>query len=715
MVNQSDAEMPKLKENEIELAGENVKPVDGESGDRDEALAPSKKRARSEQEPATSTRKRHVRRKQGKLGGLMNLPIEIFTEIACLLNPGDLLALSRSNKFFHNMLLQRSSVQMWRHAESNMPEMPPCLPGMCEPQYAALIFSKYCTLCGASATAKPDAGLGIRLCQSCRDTKLMELNLKRDPVINLVFHSNCIRPKRAESQPRLSRNSVFSLKHEVEEVYKRQMDFRNAGDEKGLAQWEQDRRAEVLARGKHAPELRRYLDKMVWMRDDELVIIKAQRRETITERLKALGWAEKDINFHGLGETEWRSLVEAPKPLTDRMWKNLLPKLTGIMEKNREWKIECDRHTRQIERRDCIGRFLREMKRTGHPFQCIIEVLGVAPALTFNSDGPKVPALPKSQFELTNPFPKAHTALKWDCLNDLPEVEMTIEELGARLEERRAGIEVKVAEWRVAVEQQLVDKLDLGVNAPDEATLVVKGSTDLTAHLSHNARILLRADSVFKRVNLDPHSNPRSSYAPRYYPDIITPSTSFLANFGLETNLDEYERAVEAERIIKALLGQLGMPNITLAELELGNHWFFCERCIDRKPKTWKGLVEHYIVQHKFWNEQKDIQSKYPVRHPILYRNVHDPESADISKPLVRLYEEGEIDQLLARVNSAPTGDPKSRPRCHICRCTGRTGVRLTQGDMLVHLQDVHGVTEALEGLHYGMECYLSQGDKWHR
>ncbi|KAG8795623.1 hypothetical protein FRC12_011969 [Ceratobasidium sp. 428] len=125
-----------------------VTEVDNTS-EEDNAPAPIQKRARLNSGAAKPTQKKHVRGKQGGLEGLMKMPIEIFTEIAYLLEPGDLIALIRSNKFFRELLLRPSSIKMWRQAENNVPGLPACPHDMCEPQYAALLFSKYCTAsCG---------------------------------------------------------------------------------------------------------------------------------------------------------------------------------------------------------------------------------------------------------------------------------------------------------------------------------------------------------------------------------------------------------------------------------------------------------------------------------------------------------------------------------------------------------------------------------------
>ncbi|KAF8600133.1 hypothetical protein BDV93DRAFT_448131, partial [Ceratobasidium sp. AG-I] len=84
--------------------------------------------------------------KRGKLEAFMNLPVEIFSEIAIYLFPLDLIVLARTNKFFRQILMRRPAIQIWRSAERNVEDLPPCPKDLCEPQYAALMFTKNCSV-----------------------------------------------------------------------------------------------------------------------------------------------------------------------------------------------------------------------------------------------------------------------------------------------------------------------------------------------------------------------------------------------------------------------------------------------------------------------------------------------------------------------------------------------------------------------------------------
>ncbi|KAF8593384.1 hypothetical protein BDV93DRAFT_461313 [Ceratobasidium sp. AG-I] len=78
--------------------------------------------------------------------GLINMPCEIFVEIASLTDPIDLLSMARSCKTLRNTLMEQLANKIWRAAEDNVPGLPNCPPDMCPLDYAALIFTKSCTV-----------------------------------------------------------------------------------------------------------------------------------------------------------------------------------------------------------------------------------------------------------------------------------------------------------------------------------------------------------------------------------------------------------------------------------------------------------------------------------------------------------------------------------------------------------------------------------------
>ncbi|KAG8795864.1 hypothetical protein FRC12_008587 [Ceratobasidium sp. 428] len=737
------------------------------TSEEDNAPAPIQKRARLNSGAAKPTQKKYVRGKQGGLEGLMKMPIEIFTEvkyyrcpvafetniylcpqIAYLLEPGDLIALIRSNKFFRELLLRPSSIKMWRQAENNVPGLPACPHDMCEPQYAALLFSKYCTascgLCGSNATARPDVDLRVRLCASCRDTELEELNPKKHDIlstaIGLVHSSKSIRPKKNKSEPRALKNSVFCLKDEVTQAIREQAQFRRTSDRLGLAKWEESRRAAVIDRRQHASRLMDYFEDVEASHEEELENIKTHRREIIVERLHDLGWTDEDMTFSNRDPEgkSWRALVDAPKPLTDRIWSNMLPKLTEMLEENRERNPAHKAKQRRAEHRAIVDQYLMDMRFNDHPFASILDALGVGVPPPPDLSGVQKRGLSardkvfllnlRNGLKIANPFPKAETMLEWDCLKDLSEMEMDLPEVETKLKERRTHIGELVSEWRARTETRLLEMFGPDISAPGyDVILTVKGSTDSTIHLPPSSRFLLRADTLFKRImsgSTDHLAVVSGEKPPCYYPDFVSERCRPInldidrphvdlddLEFEEETNLDHFARDVEAEEIVKALLRSFGMPDVTHVELRVMGRRFACGRCTNTKPQSWYEIVNHYTNAFKQWNDQKDCKSEYATRHPIVFQNVHNLQLADDSKPLVQLLEE-DNSKSTRRTTFATLPDALL---CYLCRGTARPTPEMDCSEMMAHMQDWHNVAKPVEDIHYGEELYDDSGDKWHK
>ncbi|KAF8828951.1 hypothetical protein HHX47_DHR3001101 [Lentinula edodes] len=92
------------------------------------------------------------RRVHGKFALLQPLvtsfPLEIVYEIFCHLNPPDILSLARTSKKLREILMSKSSENIWRAARENVEGgLPPLPSDLNEPQFAHLIFDLYCHVC----------------------------------------------------------------------------------------------------------------------------------------------------------------------------------------------------------------------------------------------------------------------------------------------------------------------------------------------------------------------------------------------------------------------------------------------------------------------------------------------------------------------------------------------------------------------------------------
>ncbi|KAG8710423.1 hypothetical protein FRC08_017193 [Ceratobasidium sp. 394] len=75
--------------------------------------------------------------------------------------------------------MRRSAIRIWERAASNVPGLPPCPFDMCEPAYAALIFSPWCSECGVQRAERMTCvfpELRVRLCESCASRCLVKFD-----------------------------------------------------------------------------------------------------------------------------------------------------------------------------------------------------------------------------------------------------------------------------------------------------------------------------------------------------------------------------------------------------------------------------------------------------------------------------------------------------------------------------------------------------------
>jgi len=110
----------------------------------------------------------------GKLALLLEMPTEIFTEIACYMSPEDLLSLSRTSAGFRELLMSKSSMRIWEAART-VQGIPACPSDLSEPQYADLLFGKGCSFCSETRTRKTHIALRVRACKLCTEEQILDL------------------------------------------------------------------------------------------------------------------------------------------------------------------------------------------------------------------------------------------------------------------------------------------------------------------------------------------------------------------------------------------------------------------------------------------------------------------------------------------------------------------------------------------------------------
>ncbi|GAB1527076.1 hypothetical protein RhiTH_010251 [Rhizoctonia solani] len=706
---------------------------------------PLRKRQRISTDPeGAQVRKRQVRGKQGRLAGLVNMPIDIFTEdltvtsqIASHLPPIDIISLSRAGKFFRRLLMHRSAIHIWHMSMRNVRGLPPCPPDLSEPHYLALLFSKYCTFCGQVARCRMDEVLRVRLCVPCRAKSLLSLNDLPCELRRFVHHSTRIVP----SKRRWGNECDYALKDEAEQVQQKYEELSASGDMSLLEEWELETRAAIEKRHDEAVAIREFLDIIENDRDHELRDMKRERRRNIEQRLLKLGWAKEDMAFSFLSpkRKEWYSLVEQAKPLTDRIWSNLQPKLVPILEYNREARLQKEQSERQAARRVKLAQLINEIKVDQEPMLDLSvrksaylqgysnsessedssNVAGPSNSAESQSSSDLSPLSPEGSSPSSSSSnsgavePPMHTifrdifpiivdALEWPVVKALYETDRSVSDMVQQFSENRDEIEACIDNWKSDLHTRMAEMLrkDEDIEGQGQVLtpclVVQKDDSDPFQHLSDDLKLLLRADSLFTfpqnsvqncTVNSYDAAIAKSGYR-------LTLREAVMPKpYRPPVELTRIRVCTEARRVARTILGSMGLENASIVEMKSVGRGYVCGRCHDSGTKTWEELVSHY-VQAKEVVARVDMHPDKMEALGVVYRDVHDPEVFP-ERPLVKYAPE-------------PNGTNVPTRACTICSKDPIVhNVKGSEPGIIQHIKDVHDIAEPKLGVHYAISDQL--------
>lgn len=302
------------------------------------------------------TAKKRKNSKVGRLEALMHMPVDIFCEIASHLSPVDLLNMSRASKQLRAFLTSKNSKSIWRAAR-NAIKLPECPSDLSEMQYADLLFSKGCYLCASRRTQGLHFRLRLRLCASCRDKNLTSgLGIMRDlgcveEFLNLLTNDH------------FSRTCTGKLYYNVNEArivwdHLRSLTFDSKFDE--CKDFVAERERKVKSTVENALLVEAWLKRREFNKREEQRMIRIERERAIINRLKEIGHSQSDLdgNFDTVCmHNEWFSLLQDDRPLTERIWKNILPKLQLVISERQVRRAALENifpHGPNCECDDCI-------------------------------------------------------------------------------------------------------------------------------------------------------------------------------------------------------------------------------------------------------------------------------------------------------------------------------------------------------------------------
>ncbi|KAG9077510.1 hypothetical protein FRC06_008874, partial [Ceratobasidium sp. 370] len=671
-----------------------------EDSEPEVAKPKTRKRVRKERQGSDASVEPPIKRgrgNRGKLKGLMNMPIEVFTEIAKYLYPLDLILLSRANKFFRQLLLSRTATQTWRHVLTNVDGLPPCPEELCEPQYAALMFTKYCSMCGKQAPRPMDPRLLVRLCVTCRDQQVCHV-AQED--FGLIPMSSTILPAKK------GRRYWFCLRHDATALHGELDALRLAGDRMATSLWIKRKKQEMEQRTNNAQPLIKFLEQQETEQSDSLVMRRGQREEAIRSRLLGLGWVEGDFEMREInGIKQWKSLVCVAKPLTERNWETILPQLTQLLERSRELRLEAEASQRRGQRFSKTDLWISSALRGLGPYARILDCPGNTTAIFGpGSNSPRIQetpgpsdasivstqcptsALPTWRAEdvklddkvLKTSYPTNNIVRAWNPFKQLLDADVPMEEFEVALAGMEPTFNQLLVEWRVNLEKALIGRLPPRDPAVMEDSLVLTTHTTTPAgvvpelaievdsrpvkDLPRDTRRLLRADTVWS------YTYSGVSY---FYPDGFQETYSDIAS--------SPAYSPKASEIANLLLTALGCPDAMYLQVKAAGPAFTCGKCGNCAGARWSSLLQHYLDEKAKWERiQKHTFFK---DGQITYIFIHDTGAMQDDRPLVRMASDEERSSNLTLYGTRP---------CLICMPMGAGGnYYRTEAGVMDHIRQV--------------------------
>ncbi|KAM5540102.1 hypothetical protein V8D89_006242 [Ganoderma adspersum] len=328
-------------------------------------LQPLKKRARKphhdstdHSETSTSTKRGVLFLQSASLGllsGLMNMPLDIFFQIAAHLHPLDMLNLSRTSKLLRSIMLSKHSRSAWIASLGSVQGLPPCPWIMNEPFYAALLFDHYCLWCGKDHATWVDYAIRMRLCETCHKVQICRgSSILRPDEVSLSQKLSLVPCETGSDYEEAKRfilreNRTVGQKYHLSPVLVLidEYDTLARQDCESFQFWVDETLAVVTAAHEHAVRI------LAWIRERELADIQtmSDRKSTIIERLQELGYSEDDFPDD---EQPWEELMNQAVPLTDRIWNDLLPELEEQLALENERRAQEAFEERVNDRLDLI-------------------------------------------------------------------------------------------------------------------------------------------------------------------------------------------------------------------------------------------------------------------------------------------------------------------------------------------------------------------------
>ncbi|KAH0829105.1 hypothetical protein J3R83DRAFT_2571 [Lanmaoa asiatica] len=263
------------------------------------------------------------KRRRGKPGEICQLNLDVLFLIAAYIHPIDLLNLARTCKSLRALLMDKSSVFVWKSARRQVKGLPDCPPDLTEPEYANLVFYARCHGCGKYVKTV-FWEMRRRYCPSCRMRSFMDEYERTSD--KKQFLSD--RQKELVAILRVCLMFFFSLSRLSDWLLTACTRMRSLAAGSGSRAQNRSGNASARASHKVGPSSSQW-----WFCISSWC--------SIFERLKQHGY-NPEVAYFGHYEIQKsrKSLFRTSKPLTDKEWDRIWPEWLETMNNFRSRRLE---------------------------------------------------------------------------------------------------------------------------------------------------------------------------------------------------------------------------------------------------------------------------------------------------------------------------------------------------------------------------------------
>ncbi|KAL1719157.1 hypothetical protein EV715DRAFT_199789 [Schizophyllum commune] len=539
---------------------------EAESGEESDAYErrPAKRARKSAPRKAVSAKvtkangRPRIRGKAGKLSKLVDMPLDILFETFTLLDPQDLVSLSRTSKLLRQTLLSPQTITVWKNARKRTGATEPA-PGYDEPRWANLVFgAKRCQNCDAPHVNSVDYQLLMRVCTACKklnkfkrqypDHDSSVLDLMRYTHVGGWAHGH-------ETATRFYWRGDFDDVFKIVAKYTKDISLGKKDAKKAYEDYRKRRLAHICS------------------------IMKASGTPYIEARLLQLGHDKRDVAY---AVRNWRITVEK-KELTDAGWARIRRKWEDEVVKRRADRLDRDHKVVLDQRRQTLTNLYNEAYRKS----------------TKPSDWASVGWLA---------LPSSDAIIKLDPLRELiyADVDKTLSI--AEFEQALQQSAPLIAALKIENKETLRSELDQVVSDVEKAAVI---PADQLSAVDFVLDLALATCTSFR-----PNYLTSTMFPGDYEQCLRAQDMIFCRKYHKGGYIAFYHRSREAlfprydegmSRCVLAILQVLKLPtSTTFADLDARDHWFFCGHCLadkqfkvwGRKAFKWRAAVIHHAQRH---------------------------------------------------------------------------------------------------------------------